>query len=106
MRRDDTRREIVYTLVTLIPMGRVTSYSNISKVTGLHPRAVAKILESNPNPIVVPCHRVVYSNGGLGGYKPMDVDFKKRLLELEGVCFKDKRICRESLIDLHGLLIK
>lgn len=93
-------------MVSLIPMGKVTSYLNLSKVTGLHPRVIARILKNNHNPIIVPCHRVVYSNGRIGGYTPMGINFKKRLLEFEGVCFKNNRICKESFIDLYDTLLK
>jgi methylated-DNA-[protein]-cysteine S-methyltransferase len=46
-------------------------------------RAAGNALGSNPIPIVVPCHRVLHSGGGLGGYTG-GLDRKRFLLELEG----------------------
>jgi methylated-DNA-[protein]-cysteine S-methyltransferase len=68
-----------------IPYGQTRSYSQIAEVIG-SPRAVRAVGAangSNPIPIVIPCHRVIGSNGklvGFGGGLPL----KKRLLELEG----------------------
>jgi len=47
-------------------------------------RAAGNVLHSNPNPIVVPCHRIVKSNGSLGGYGG-GVKKKRKLLISEGV---------------------
>ncbi len=47
-------------------------------------RAIGRAMARNPLPIVVPCHRVLRSDGGLGGYSgPGGVAFKRRLLEME-----------------------
>ncbi len=46
-------------------------------------RAVGKANATNPVPIIVPCHRVINSNGKLGGYS-CGIKIKERLLELEG----------------------
>ena len=66
-------------------MGQVTTYGEIAKRIG-HPkasRAVGQALGHNPVPIVIPCHRVVSSSGGLGGYSG-GLSIKRRLLEMEG----------------------
>lgn len=60
--------EIVYALVQLIPMGCVTTYKDIANVLKLSPRLVAKVLSRNRSPIAIPCHRVIKSDGRLGGY--------------------------------------
>jgi len=52
---------------------------------------IGQILNRNPNPIVVPCHRVVKSDGKLGGYA-YGSDAKKKLLEKEGVKILEGRI--------------
>ena len=68
-----------------VSMGQVTTYGEIAKRIG-HPkasRAVGQALGHNPVPIVVPCHRVVSSGGGLGGYTG-GLSIKRRLLEMEG----------------------
>lgn len=78
----------VYAMTSLIPMGKVTTYGAIAKAMG-HPgaaRAVGQALGANPNPIVVPCHRVVRSDGVLGGYSGGEGPATKaRLLAREGV---------------------
>jgi O-6-methylguanine DNA methyltransferase len=76
----------VYELLTKIPPGKVATYGDIAKALG-HPnssRAVGRILAKNPNPIIVPCHRVVKSNGQIGGYASGEKR-KKDLLEKEGI---------------------
>jgi len=69
-----------------IPYGQTASYQQLAERVGRPraARAVGAAMGRNPWPIVVPCHRVVASGGGLGGYSgPGGVDFKRRLLELE-----------------------
>src|SRR5215208_7217784 len=60
----------VYDIVTRIPEGKVTTYGDIARALG-HPRAsrvIGRILNKNPNPLVTPCHRVIKSDGNIGGY--------------------------------------
>ncbi|MEM2856306.1 MAG: MGMT family protein [Candidatus Nitrosocaldaceae archaeon] len=80
----------VYEIVKKIPEGRVTTYKAIAKAIGKPnaSRAIGKILKDNPNPIVVPCHRVVKSNGMIGGYV-YGKEIKQRLLECEGIVIDD-----------------
>ena len=69
-----------------IPFGAVSTYREVATRAG-SPRAVraaGNALGSNPIPIVVPCHRVVRTGGGLGGYTG-GLDRKIKLLDLEGV---------------------
>ncbi len=78
----------VYAMTSLIPMGRVTTYGAIAKAMGFPgaARAVGQALGANPNPIVVPCHRVVRSDGVLGGYSGGEGPLTKaKLLAREGV---------------------
>jgi methylated-DNA-[protein]-cysteine S-methyltransferase len=69
-----------------IPFGGVTSYREIAGEAGSPNayRAAGNALGSNPIPIVVPCHRVLHSGGGLGGYTG-GLDRKRFLVRLEGV---------------------
>jgi len=71
-----------------IPRGEVRTYRAIAEEIG-HPgatRAVGTACARNPVPLVIPCHRVVRSDGGLGGYSLRGgVALKRRLLEQEGV---------------------
>jgi methylated-DNA-[protein]-cysteine S-methyltransferase len=68
-----------------IPCGKVLSYGDLAKRIGrpLASRAVGAANRSNPIPIVIPCHRVIGSNGMLIGYGG-GLPIKKALLELEG----------------------
>lgn len=69
-----------------IPFGATRSYAEMARNAGSPRafRAAGSALGANPIPIVVPCHRVLRSDGGLGGYGG-GLDVKRRLLELEGV---------------------
>jgi methylated-DNA-[protein]-cysteine S-methyltransferase len=68
-----------------IPFGRVSTYKDVARKAGnvRASRAAGNALGSNPIPIVVPCHRVVRTGGGLGGYTG-GLGRKQWLLELEG----------------------
>jgi methylated-DNA-[protein]-cysteine S-methyltransferase len=68
-----------------IPYGGHLSYAEIAAEAGSPrgARAAGNALGSNPIPIVIPCHRVLHSGGGLGGYGG-GLDRKQYLLELEG----------------------
>ncbi len=77
------RRQVLDHL-TQIGYGRTESYTQVAAATG-HPRAVRAVgsaCATNPLPIVVPCHRVLRSNGALGGYLG-GLAAKAALLELE-----------------------
>lgn len=54
--------------LSLIPHGYLTTYGAIAKVCGGSPRAVGRIMASNPFPLLLPCHRVVRSDFSVGGY--------------------------------------
>ncbi len=74
----------VYGALMEIPYGRTESYENIAIRAGRPraSRAVGSANHRNPLPIVVPCHRVVRKDGGLGGFAP-GLIYKERLLALE-----------------------
>jgi methylated-DNA-[protein]-cysteine S-methyltransferase len=63
----DYARRVV-DVVSLIPVGFVASYGSVSQAAGGSPRAVGRVMASNPFPLIVPCHRVVCSDFTLGGY--------------------------------------
>jgi methylated-DNA-[protein]-cysteine S-methyltransferase len=69
-----------------IPFGRVSSYGEIAAAAGSPRgyRATGNALGANPLPIVVPCHRVLRTGGGLGGYTG-GVERKRTLLAIEGI---------------------
>jgi len=73
-----------------IPRGRVSTYKLIAKHVD-NPkgaRAVGTALANNPFPIIIPCHRAISSDGGLGGFQ-YGLKMKRELLEMEGVAFRD-----------------
>ena len=77
--------EKCYELLKKIPKGKVTTYKEIAKALGTKAyRAVGSAMNKNPNPIKVPCHRVVKSDGSLGGYA-YGSENKIKLLKEEGV---------------------
>lgn len=86
--RKTIKNEDVYELLRKIPAGMVTTYGDLAKALG-NPsasRIIGRILGQNPNPIKVPCHRVVMSDGKLGGYA-YGTAKKRGLLEKEGLSF-------------------
>ncbi len=68
-----------------VPQGQVTTYAELAGRAGRPraARAVGMVMNRNPIPIVLPCHRVVGSTGNLVGYAG-GVERKRALLELEG----------------------
>jgi len=83
-------------------LGRVSTYAEIAKaIRRPHAfRAVGNALNKSPGMPLVPCHRVVKSDGGLGGFA-RGANEKRRLLECEGVAVKSGRVS-----DLGKLLFK
>lgn len=69
-----------------IPPGRIESYGALAKRIDAAPRPVGAALGANPLPILLPCHRVVASDGALRGYSGRGgLESKRFLLRLEGV---------------------
>lgn len=85
--------EDVYQLLLQIPVGKTTTYGDLAAALGnpLASRLIGRILGRNPNPITVPCHRVVKSDGTLGGYRG-GIDKKIELLKKEGISINNKSI--------------
>jgi methylated-DNA-[protein]-cysteine S-methyltransferase len=73
-----------------IPWGATVSYARLAALAG-HPKAVraaASVMRNNPFPLIIPCHRVVGSDGAIGGFmgkkEGAAVDLKRALLKREG----------------------
>ena len=90
-----------------IPFGEARPYAWVARRIG-QPRAVRAVgtaLGRNPVPVIVPCHRVLRSDGGLGGYI-FGLDVKERLLQIERTtpvfegCASTRIVCRVGCI--HG----
>ena len=79
-------QNLVWKEISKIPYGQTMSYKEIAARIG-HPnssRAVANACGKNPYPIIIPCHRVIRSDGKTGGYSgPGGVSQKKKLLQKE-----------------------
>ena len=78
----------VWKEISKIPKGKVRTYKELAKLIGKpkSSRAVANACGRNPYPIKIPCHRVIRSDGSLGGYSGKGgIKTKKNLLKKEGV---------------------
>ncbi|MEV0264392.1 methylated-DNA--[protein]-cysteine S-methyltransferase [Streptomyces sp. NPDC050617] len=79
-------RRVLRALAAHVPYGTVVGYQDLARRVG-EPgaaRAVGTAMGANPLPVVVPCHRVVESDGGIGGFGG-GLEVKRALLALEGV---------------------
>jgi len=69
-----------------VRFGETISYGGLAERVGRPgaARAAGRVMANNPLPLIIPCHRVTYSNGGMGGFGAIGgVKLKKRMLELE-----------------------
>lgn len=76
-----------------VPKGQITTYGELAKAVGLKngQRAVGKIMNKNPYPVIIPCHRVVMSTGKIGGYAYGE-HVKIKMLNDEGIKTKNGKI--------------
>ncbi len=87
-----TFNEQCYALLLKIPKGRLTTYKAIAQALNCKAyQAVGNAMNRNPNPITVPCHRVVNADGRLGGYA-FGSDRKIELLTAEGIVIRDGKV--------------
>lgn len=95
-------QKAVYRTTRKIPKGKVATYGQIARFIGSPKatRAVGNALNSNPFAPKVPCHRVVNSDGKIGGFA-FGIDKKSTLLRKEGVRVKDGKI-----VDFSGAIVK
>ena len=80
----------VWSYLKKIPKGKVKTYAQVAKAIGKPKavRAVANAIGKNPFPPKIPCHRVIRSDGKLGGYSAKGgIKTKKKLLKNEGFSF-------------------
>ena len=78
----------IWNFLKKIPKGSVKTYSQVASAIGKPRaiRAVANAIGKNPYPIKIPCHRVIKSNGSLGGYSAKGgIKMKRKLLKKEGI---------------------
>jgi len=97
----------VYDAVSLIPVGQVATYRGVADQIGCgSPRAVGQALKRNPFAPKVPCHRVISADLTLGGFQG-DIEGpavrrKVRLLESEGVSFREGRLAEPYRVYKFG----
>ncbi len=92
----------VYKKLTEVPQGKVTTYGELAKAVGLKngQRITGQIMKKNPYPAIIPCQRVVNSDGKVGGYA-YGVDVKKNMLQKEGI-----KIQNGKILDWHKKFYK
>ncbi len=99
--------EAVKMLLQTIPLGKVVSYKDLADILKIPPILVGKLLSMNNEAPIVPCHRVVNSNGKLGGYSgPGGLEFKKKLLELEGVHLENNHVPKKYFYKISVMVSK
>lgn len=76
-----------------VPEGMVTTYLELANAVGLKngQRAIGNIMNKNKHPVIIPCHRVVKSNGDVGGYAYGE-NVKTNMLSKEGIEIQDGKI--------------
>ena len=81
-----------YELVSRIPKGKISTYKQIAESLNTKAyRAVGNAMAHNPNPIIVPCHRIIKSDGSIGEYA-LGIKKKISLLKNEGIVIKKDKI--------------
>ena len=85
--------EKVYKKLLEVPKGKVTTYGELAKAIGLKngQRVIGRIMNKNPYPVIVPCHRVIKSDGKIGGYA-WGEKVKAKMLSNEGIKIKNGKI--------------
>ena len=71
----------IYRKLLQVPSGKITTYKELARSVGLQngQRVIGQIMKKNPFPVIIPCHRVVKSNGEIGGYA-YGISIKKEVL--------------------------
>jgi methylated-DNA-protein-cysteine methyltransferase-like protein len=90
-----TFKDKVYTLTKQIPKGKVATYGQLAKLAGSPgaARAVGMFMKTNPIPEIVPCYKVVASDGSLTGYSAGEgITTKKEKLLKDGVKFRKNKV--------------
>jgi len=83
----------VYKKLLQVPEGKITTYGDLARAVGVTngQRAIGSIMKKNPFPAIVPCHRVVQSNGEIGGYA-YGKKVKLHMLSKEGIKIQNGKI--------------
>ena len=83
----------IYKKLSEVPKGKITTYGELAKAVGMKngQRAVGRIMNKNPYPVIIPCHRVIKSDGKVGGYAYGE-EIKSNMLSKEGIKIKNGKI--------------
>ena len=99
MKSNNSFNEKIYALLKKVPRGKVTTYKALAeKLNSKAYRAVGQAMRCNPYAPKVPCHRVVKSDGSIGGFmgisdpRSKEVRKKIKMLKKEGVEIKNNKI--------------
>jgi methylated-DNA-[protein]-cysteine S-methyltransferase len=92
----------IYKKLLDVPKGKITTYGDLAKAVGLKngQRVVGRIMNKNPYPMIIPCHRVVMSTGKIGGYAYGE-HVKTKMLNDEGI-----KIQNGKILDLKNQIFK
>ena len=94
--------EKIYKKLLEVPKGQITTYGELARAVGLKngQRIVGKMMNKNPYPVIIPCHRVVMSTGKIGGYAYGE-NVKTKMLNDEGI-----KIQNGKIIDLKNKIYR
>ena len=94
--------EKIYKKLLEVPKGKITTYGELAKAVGFTngQRAVGKIMNKNPYPVIIPCHRVVKADGKIGGYA-FGEEIKEHMLKNEGI-----QIPAGTLLDWENMIYR
>ena len=83
----------VYKKLLEVPKGKITTYKELANAVGIKngQRLIGQIMNKNPYPVIIPCHRVVKSDGSVGGYS-YGSKVKINMLENEGIKTQNGKI--------------
>jgi O-6-methylguanine DNA methyltransferase len=90
-------RRMVWAEMQRIPRGKTASYAELARRIGQPnaTRAVGGACGANPVPLIIPCHRVLAAGQRLGGFSG-GLDWKRKLLAVEGITYRSERVRRET----------
>lgn len=94
-------RQAALTWLRYLDYGTVSTYGYMAKACGFPgaARAVGAALAANPVPVIIPCHRVVASDGSLTGFSAAGgIETKMKLLKLEGIEFRQLQVIKKQLV--------
>jgi len=83
----------IYKKLLQVPKGKITTYGELAKAVGMTngQRAVGRIMNKNPYPVIIPCQRVIKSDGSVGGYAYGE-KIKSNMLKKEGLEIKNGKV--------------